>query len=76
LLQAVQRLVPIGTASGEDLRALLRALEGLMNAIIPAGQEIVKLSGQKDGTLLEMMRQRLKEAQEAMARFAPTGKDQ
>jgi hypothetical protein len=69
LMQAVQRLVPVRTASGEDLRFLLRALEGLMGAIIQAGQAIVKLSGQKDGTLLEMMRERLKEAQEAAARL-------
>ena len=69
LMQAVQRLVPVRTASGEDLRVLLRALEGLMGAMIPAGQAIVKLSGQKEGALLEMMRQRLKEAQEAAARL-------
>jgi outer membrane biogenesis lipoprotein LolB len=40
-----------------------------MSAMIPAGQAIVKLSGQKDGALLEMMRQRLKEAEEAAARL-------
>jgi hypothetical protein len=75
LLHAVQRLVPVRTASGEDLRVLLRAVEGLMSAMIPAGQEIVKLSGKKESELLELMRERLKEAREAMARFAPTGKN-
>jgi hypothetical protein len=37
--------------------------------MIQAGQAIVKLSGQKEGTLLETMRQRLKEAQDAAARL-------
>ena len=69
LMEAVQRLVPVRSASGEDLRFLLRALNGLINAVTLAGREIVKLSGQKDGTLLEMMRQRLKEAQHAAERL-------
>jgi GGDEF domain-containing protein len=64
--------MPVRTASGEDLHVLLRALEGVMRAMIPAAQEIVKLSGEENAVLLE----RLKEAREAMARFAPTGKDQ
>jgi len=76
LMHAVERLVPVRSASGEDLRGLLGALEGLMSAIIPAGQEIVKLSGQENEALLERMRKRLVEAREAMARFAPAGKDQ
>jgi hypothetical protein len=74
LMDAVQRLVPVRTASGEDLRFLLRAFEGLISAMIQAGQAIVKLSGQKESALLELMRKRLKEAWEAMARFAPRGK--
>jgi hypothetical protein len=69
LMQAVQRLVPVRSASGEDLRFLLRALNGLISAVTLAGREIVKLSGQKEGTLLEMMRQRLKEAQHAAERL-------
>jgi hypothetical protein len=76
LMQAVQRLVPVRTASGEDLRGLLRALEGLMSVMIPAGQEIVNLSGKENAALLQMMRECLKKAREAMARFAPTGGDQ
>jgi hypothetical protein len=75
LLQAVQRLVPVRSASGEDLRGVLRALEGLMSAMIPAGQAILKLSEEENAALLELMRERLKQAREAMARFAPTGKD-
>jgi hypothetical protein len=38
------------------------------------GQEIVKLSGQKEAVLLEMMRERLKEARETAVRFVPKGK--
>jgi hypothetical protein len=51
------------------MRVLLRSLDGLMSAITLAGQEIVKLSGQKEAVLLEMMRERLTEAREAAARF-------
>ena len=69
LLRAVERLAPIRTASGEDMRVLLRSLDSLTSAVILAGQEIVKLSGQKEAVLLEMMRERLKEAREAAARF-------
>src|SRR6516162_9190793 len=47
------------------MRVLLRSLDGLISAVILAGQEIVKLSGQKEAVLLEMMRERLKEAREA-----------
>ncbi|HKD45161.1 MAG TPA: hypothetical protein VKD24_05845 [Candidatus Angelobacter sp.] len=76
LMQAVQRLAPVRTASGDDLRGLLRVLEGLMSAMIQAGQAIVKISGEENAELLARMRERLKEAREAMARFASTGKDQ
>jgi hypothetical protein len=76
LLRAVQRLAPIRTASGEDLRFLLHSLNGLISAVTLAGQEIVKLSGEKDAALLELMRERLREAREVMARFAPKGNDQ
>ena len=71
LLRAVERLAPIRTASGEDMRVLLRSLDSLKSAVILAGQEIVKLSGQKEAVLLEMMRERLKEAREVSARFRP-----
>src|SRR5215471_92353 len=69
LLHAVERLAPIRSASGEDMRVLLRSLDSLTSAVILAGQEIVKLSGQKEAVLLEMMRGRLKEAREMAARF-------
>ena len=71
LLRAVERLAPIRTASGEDMRVLLRSLDGLISAVILAGQEIVKLSGQKEVVLLEMMRERLQEAKQPAARFRP-----
>jgi hypothetical protein len=76
LMHAVQRLVPVRTASGEDLRDLLRSLEGLMSGMIPAGQEILRLSGEENAALLELMRERLKKAREVMARFAPKGEDE
>jgi hypothetical protein len=71
LLRALERLTPIRTASGEDMRVLLRVLDGLSSALTLAGQEIVRLSGQRDWALLEMMRERLKEAREVSARFRP-----
>jgi hypothetical protein len=58
--------VPIRTASGEDVRVLLGSLDGLMSALT--------LAGQKDARLAELMREQLKEAREAVARFAPSGK--
>src|SRR6516164_7989334 len=58
LLRVLERLVPIQTASGEDVRMLLGSLDGLMTAVTLAGQEIVKLSGQKDARLAELMRER------------------
>jgi hypothetical protein len=42
-----------------------------MSALTLAGQEIVKISGQKDGTLLEMMRECLREAQDPAERSRP-----
>jgi hypothetical protein len=67
LLRAVERLAPIRTASGEDMRVLLRTLDGLSSALTLAGQEIVRLSGQRDAVLLEMMRERLQVAKQAAA---------
>jgi hypothetical protein len=64
-------LEPIRTASGDDMRVLLRSLDGLTSALTLAGQEIVRLSGQQDAVLLEMMRERLQEAKQAAARFRP-----
>jgi hypothetical protein len=58
LLGAIQRLVPIRTASGDDMRLLLRSVDGLMSALTLAGQEIVTLSGEKDAALLQLMRER------------------
>jgi hypothetical protein len=57
------------TASGEDMRVLLRSLDRLSSALTLAGQEIVRLSGQQDAVLLEIMREWLQEAKQAAARF-------
>ena len=38
LLRAVERLAPIRTASGEDMRVLLRSLDGFISAVILAGR--------------------------------------
>jgi hypothetical protein len=40
-----------------------------MSALTLAGQEIVRLSGQRDAVLFEMMRERLQEAKQAAAPF-------
>jgi hypothetical protein len=41
-LQAVEALVPIRAASGEDVRVLLGVIERLISALNLAGQEIVR----------------------------------
>ena len=69
LLRALERLVPIRTASGEDIRVLLGSIEALINAVTLAGQEIARLSAKKDEDLLGMMRQRLKEARVVAAQW-------
>jgi hypothetical protein len=60
LLRALERLVPIRPASGEDMRVLLRSRDGLMSALTLAGQDIVKLARQRVGVLVELMREPLK----------------
>jgi hypothetical protein len=74
LLRAVESLVPIRTASGEDVRALLRAIAELRSALILADREIVKLnSEERNAALLQMMRNRLEEAKQVAERFAAKG---
>jgi len=66
IMKAVAAMTPIRTASGEDVRVLLRQMAELRAALILAGKEIVELNfGKRDTELLQMMRARLREARAA-----------
>jgi hypothetical protein len=71
LLRAIESMAAIRTASGEDISELLRTLDGLTSLLSLAGQEIVRLSGRSEGALLEMMRERVREAEMVAAKFRP-----
>jgi hypothetical protein len=76
-LRAAGTLTPPRTATEEDTRVLLRSLAELRAALMLAGKEIVKLNfGKRDTELLKMIRERLREAKQVAARFAPAGKDE
>jgi hypothetical protein len=62
IMRAVAAMTPIRTASGENVRILLRQMAELRAALVLAGKEIVKLNfGKRDTPLLQRMRALLKE---------------